>query len=552
MMKEKNKRIILIIGVVFVILLITSITYTWFKWRSSNNVNVRIVIDNTSGLAVTFNGGQNLSGQLEPTLTKEEGIIKTFSANTNINVPMKLWLKINSLPTELRDSTFKWELYENSMLSNGNFSAASILSNTNNGETDYYLGATYIDNNTHNYTLYLWIDGNVDNNENMASKSFDFDLYATVSSDDFFGVSVVKHINNLYNGAAKSTATVNNITYNLAPSVNLMNDRHASMDTDINGGDIRYYGANPNNYVWLGGTYTSTYTFTSNGKSITRNIGDKKLWRIIGVFDGKLKIVSNDPISTTNMSWDTSANNTSGGNYGYGINQWGESTYSDTGNVYGGSDLMRLLNSGFEEESINNSLYWNNGIGTVYTGRSNATTANVSFANTGLTTAEKNMIDTATWYLGAYTGNSSYVNVQYSSERQSSTLGKNCSSGNYCNDKVVRTATWNGKVGLIYPSDYGYAADLSQCTSTLYSYSDTTCKNYNWLKDTSYSQVTITPGYTSSYACYVRSIATGCAISNNYASTTSRVRPSVYLKTNLVITDGNGSEQYPFVLSIPE
>ena len=54
---------------------------------------------------------------------------------------------------------------------------------------------------------------------------------------------------------------------------------------------------------------------------------------------------------------------------------------------------MRLLNPGFEGESVNNSLYWNKtSSGTVYIGRSNATTSNVSFANTGLTANERNMV----------------------------------------------------------------------------------------------------------------------------------------------------------------
>jgi hypothetical protein len=185
--------------------------------------------------------------------------------------------------------------------------------------------------------------------------------------------TAAEYIKFLYDNANKTSATVNSITYNLAPSVNLMNDRHASMSIDINGGDIRFYGANPNNYVWLGDTYTSTYTFISNGSSITRNVGDKKLWRIIGVFDGRLKLISNDPISSNGLAWDSSAYTI---NAGHGINQWGETTYSETGDVYEGADLMRRLNPGYENNqglekngntvTVNNSLDWNKGTGTVY------------------------------------------------------------------------------------------------------------------------------------------------------------------------------------------
>ncbi len=209
-------------------------------------------------------------------------------------------------------------------------------------------------------------------------------------------VYAVEYITNLYNNAEQSTTEVNSITYSLAPSVGLMRDQFGSSSSESNTGNLRYYGSDPYNYVWLGDTYTEAVTFPGNGTpNIVRQAGDKKLWRIVGVFDGRIKLISNDPISITNLSWDTSAN-TTGGNSGYGINQWGPS------NSYEGADLMRLLNPGYDGESVNNSLYWNKASsGTVYTNSDNAT-KNVSFANTGLTANERSLIDTATWYTGAY------------------------------------------------------------------------------------------------------------------------------------------------------
>ena len=50
-------------------------------------------------------------------------------------------------------------------------------------------------------------------------------------------------------------------------------------------GDIRYYGANPNNYVSF----------------------NNELWRIIGVIDGKIKIVRNESIGS--MQWNSSSSN---------------------------------------------------------------------------------------------------------------------------------------------------------------------------------------------------------------------------------------------------
>ena len=377
----------------------------------------------------------------------------------------------------------------------------------------------------------------------------------------------VEYITNLYNNAEKSTATVNNITYNLAPSVGLMNDRHASMSTDINGGDIRFYGANPNNYVWLGDSYTGG-NWTSYGapfadvtacndwatqqnitgeqiQEITNNkystvaefctTGEqKKLWRVIGVFDGKVKLIQNASIG--NFSWDTSAN-TTGGNSGFGINQWGPS------GSYEGADLMRLLNPGFEGESVNNSLYWNKtSSGTVYIGRSNATTSNVSFANTGLTANERSLIDTATWYTGAY-DQFSYADAHYNAERGN--MGKICTQGtSNCDDTVTRINTWNGKVGLISASDYGYSADLSQCNQTLNNYSSCTSSNWLFIGTTEW---TLSSRASSDDANGVFHVYLQGNLFSGHANDDYAVRPAVFLKSGVSISEGNGSQSNPFV-----
>ena len=354
-----------------------------------------------------------------------------------------------------------------------------------------------------------------------------------------------EYITNLYTNASKSTATVNSITYSLASSVGLMRDQFGSSSSASNTGNLRYYGADPSNYVWLGDNYIEDITqevcyyssFPPSCFNFTkRQAGDKKLWRIVGVFDGRLKLISNDPISTTNLSWDTSAN-TTGGNAGYGINQWGP---SDT---YEGADIMRLLNPGYEGESINNSLYWTKGTGTVYTGSENATTSNVSFANTGLTANERNMIDTATWYTGAY-DQVSYADAHYTAERGN--MGKICTQGTtYCDDIVTRTNTWNGKVGLISASDYGYSADLSQCNQTLGEYYN--CSSSNWLS-IERSVWTMSSRAHSDGAASVFGVS-GYLDDGQIACYVYLVRPAVFLKSGMTISGGNGSQSDPYVLS---
>lgn len=185
-MKDRKKLFLMIFGVILGIIIVVAGTYAWFKWRSSSSINFNVTIDNSTGLTITFNGGSNVTGTIEPTLTKEEGVVKNFSAYTNgVNVPMNIWLQLNSLPNDLKDSTFKWELYKDGiLLTSSSFSTSDIATRTNNNTTDYYLVmADTVGSTTVNYTLYLWIDGNLANNGNMAGKSIDFDLYGTVTNN---------------------------------------------------------------------------------------------------------------------------------------------------------------------------------------------------------------------------------------------------------------------------------------------------------------------------------------------------------------------------------
>ena len=575
---KNSKSIGIVIGIVLFIALIGGITYAVFNWRSTNtNISVNTkCFDIEGNSSYTVNGSNmlffdenDIIDTTNNTITYKNGMIYypfniTRGSQCNTDVYYEIIVNVTQLSEDYRNGALKYKIIDDmssytsekianpinedlafrtfiddSILGTGvkTIYAKNVNLNTNIiPAVVFYLDGDLVPEDAHNLTLAATIE-----------------VVASQGETDFG--TAAWYVKKLYDSSAKSTATVNNITYNLAPSVNLMNDRLASMSIDINGGDIRYYGANPNNYVWLGDTYISEYTFTSKGSSITRNVGDKKLWRIVGAFDGRLKLISDDPISNIRLSWDSSEYSVNGG---YGINQWGESTYSDTGESYPGADLMRLLNPGYESYSVNNSLYWNKGIGNVYVtsiSSYNFTNNNVSFSNTGLSSAEKSMIDTATWYLGAYSASlvNPYVNVQYFAERQSSTLGKGCSSGVYCTDTVTRTGTWNGNVGLIYASDIGYATDLITCSQSLGNYS--VCNLDNWLSSFK-KQWTLSPfsisnsNQASAIIVFQETGVVGYSMVSSYNG--YAVHPAIYLKSGVTISSGAGSESDPYILSYSE
>ena len=342
-------------------------------------------------------------------------------------------------------------------------------------------------------------------------------------------------------------------------------------------GNIRYIGKNPNNYVRVEGEeYTSDvyYGYSSststsykeysslekctNASSYNVNckVGKAKgtpiFWRIIGVMkdidDGtgnksdRVKLIKEESIG--DLSWDTSKSSV---NNGYGVNEWSQ------------ADLMKLLNPGYESESVGGSLYWNNQSGKCYNFNNNGTTS-CNFTSTGIKDKLKTLISDAVWNTGSNGNETSWNEITtskfYELERSNNT-GKICSSGTYCNDDLERTTTWTGKVGLMYPSDYGYATsggsttDRATCLNTrLGSWSDRSvsdCKNNDWLLNSSIQWI-LSPtadSFGANNAFRVSGIGT---VDYFYVFFNCAARPVVYLTSNVGVQSGDGSSGNPFIL----
>ena len=282
------------------------------------------------------------------------------------------------------------------------------------------------------------------------------------------------------------------------------------------------------------------YRYSGSNDAVKNYVNfNNETWRIIGVFptdDGTGKIENRVKIirekSIGKYSWDTSSSSI---NSGDGINQWGSS------GSYEGADLMRLLNPGYESESVNNSLYWNRGSGTCYNGRNNATTA-CDFSSTGLTEDAKEMIDNAKWYTSAsnyrVTASESYAEERASTTTQFTDEGIT----------VTRTTNWTGKVGLMYPSDYGYAS--SGCRNgerTLSEYSIETCKSTNWLYNSDYQW--LLPPHSGSRS-NMRYVYRSGYVNYGHAVNAYGARPVIYLSSSVKITGGNGALSSPYELEI--
>ena len=380
----------------------------------------------------------------------------------------------------------------------------TVTKTLNNAKNAFNLTTGYLDaKESKTYDLRLWLDENVDmNTKGVQNTKFSSKVVVTTSYIESLedAKDVLSYVNKNANSSSSDVYTVPGIsndscTYTLAYDGTSDNN-------------LRYVGANPCNYV----------TFN----------GEKAGWRIIGILNTpegqRIKLIRANSIGK--YSWDNKASGTGSSKNSYGSNDWTDSTL---------------------KEVLNNGAYYNKISGTCPYGQNGATTS-CDFTSNGLTEASKNQIDTITWKLGGtanYTSSSNgLVSHWYTYER-----GTNVYMG--------RPTEWQGKVGLMYPSDYGYATSGSSSTTRisclnkeLYSWNDTVysdCRNNDWLFDSSTTQWTLAP-YSSASSVGFLVYYTACVTTDD-SSDQYAVRPSVYLKSSTIIVDGNGTLENPYVLS---
>lgn len=502
MTKEKKY---MIIGIF--ILMITLVggvgTYAWFTWKSTSNTSLTMTIGKMAD--VTFSSGNDIStNKLAPVYNYTDGEKTTFIINnrdtTNTFLKYKILLDITSIADELKSTNLKYKLLSNNtILAEGSFSTFA------NGSTNTLYEDT-LNTGVTDFVFYLYIDGNEENNLNMMNKQLNGTLKVTTESSP---VNFASYVDTKYSTSTKTVVTNNNISYNYVPSLSLINDKQGGTALDEDG-NIRYYGASPNNYVYFN---CSTYPTTNC-----------ELWRIIGTFGDKIKIVRNESIGK--YSWDNK-DKTTGAETNYGKNDWTDAR------------LMKLLNPGYDNESVGGSLYYNAKSGTCYVNQNNATTA-CNFTSTGIKNdTTKNIIAEVTYNTAGYNDATLYPNEIYTYER-----GSTVYSG--------RQTTWTGKIGLMYPSDYGYASDLTKCREKINNYNASTCSQNNWIYNMGSLWLLTHDSARSDRNWSINSSGNASVNGNGNGGTSNGllVFPSLFLSSDIKIISGNGSINNPYQLGV--
>ena len=503
---------------VLVITIIVSGTYALYKAQLSKNIGVNTT---THGLAYYINyvkGTDITAATLNPSTSYEGGAssdIEFWKKDDSYDIYGKIELTVNTIGTNLSNSP----ALKYAIVNNGNVLKEGSLKGTTSGSKVTILKNLYLEQTKQIYTVYVWLDnseelGNISNE----SLSISVDCTASLQKEPTAADTIIS----LYTSAAKVTATNNSITYNTAPSVSLMNDRLGGTTTSLDGGNIRYYGASPNNYIYFN---CSDY---SNQTSSTC-----ETWRIIGVFDGKLKLIRGSQIGK--YSWDNK-NISTGAEDDRGKNDWTTAR------------LMKLLNpddyyinDNNDKDSEGNylgySLYYNSASGMCFTDEGVNYSA-CDFTSTGIKNDEtRNMIAETTYNLGGWNDTGVYPNEIYEYER-----GTTVYTG--------RPTTWTGKIALAYPSDYGYAADLNQCKQTLANYDNSTCTSNNWMKaiitdNGSNHGWLLTPDSSYSFGAWYSHGNVG----EYFTGAARGAVPVLSLSSKLGIESGDGSSSNPYKLS---
>ena len=261
----------------------------------------------------------------------------------------------------------------------------------------------------------------------------------------------------------------------------------------------RYAGANPNNYVCFGSDDATCPT--------------ENLYRIIGLIDGKIKLISADGATTDMLGTDGGYGATYGG-LGY-----------DTSYYKGNGDLSKI------------GLYsWNSaGTNMWSTSTTNLTNLNTNYLTylDGKNSKWKTMIDDTMWYVGGMTYNNgvkSNAKTAYSVE---------------AGERSDKIANVTSKIGLMYVSDYYYGANSEYWILQGNNYKE--ANNYNWI-NLGLLEWTITPNFEVSSQAF--EVFFPGSVDIGGVEEPGIIRPTFNLISSIKYVSGSGTSENPIRISL--
>ena len=477
----------------------TNLTVNLNVEQGSNEIDkYYYAIEESKGIAMlsdNTNKVQRLSNKLAAnTLTYVES---TSSSYTFTNLSASKDYKVSAYVVDkkkLKSNTYEYNYYsgnyvypvinkvETSATSDSITAVVTAAKGTNNISKYYYSidgGNTFIESTSNSYTF----NGlNKNTNYKVVTKVMDSNnKYSNVfvtSSKIRDSVTLANYVKSLYTG----TQGANGIYYH-----------NSSLANGAGDNSYRYAGANPNNYVCFGSTTSPCPT--------------DNLYRIIGVFEDKVKLIKYDYATSALLGTD--------GDYG------GSNTPNST---YKGS-LSSI-----------DRYYWNYKAASHEWSTSllNKINLNTNYLNNiGITWS--NMIENATWKVRGYSKTEVTPSAMYTAEITNAT-------------KTYGPNDGTSKIGLMYASDYGFAASPSAWTSNMSSYGSSSITSVDWMY-MGHDEWVITPFTIFKrnvfYLRYYGDVYPTGSVSDEYGS-----RPVFYLKASVLYAGGSGTKNSPITLVV--
>ena len=333
-----------------------------------------------------------------------------------------------------------------------------------------------------------YANGKLQLKNNISDKCYAyFDVYSVLLKD---------YVKSLYTG----TQGANGLYYHDASLANGAGDN-----------SYRYSGANPNNYVCFGSTTSPCPT--------------DNLYRIIGVFGDKVKLIKSDYANSNLLGTD------------------GDYSGSETPSASSYKGSLTTVNTYYWNYKNDTSANGGSGSNTWRTSLLNKTNLNTNFI-TNIGTEWANKIATTTWKVGGNT-------LENISKVVPATTYQNEIVNPVTTNTTDNAIEYPAKIGLMYVSDYGFAADPSAWTTTLYNYdgsvNGSTIRSLNWLYNGGSDEWTISRSSGAAYNVFLV-IASGY-VSNGNAPNKYVVRPSFSLESSVTYVSGSGSANDPMVIN---
>ena len=527
---KKNAIVLSIVAVVTLIALVVGATYAYFKAQggtgSSTDVNVTTyttdMLTFETGNAISLYADQTSFGQEKGSLSGETFAKATLVANNKTNEATdNYYVYFN-----IENNTFKYTLgedkpeliltvtgpdgnevtelpglthkvvqdRENKSISGFDVTTTNGLITIANKKT-----ITATPRAEEQYTLKLtFVNYEGNQTENTTSG---LSAKVMIQKESMVN-SLASYITNLYTG----TQGENGIYYH-----------DASLTNGAGDNSYRYAGASDqvNNYVCFG--------------SSTTPCPADNLYRIIGVFGDQVKLIKSDYATSTLLGAD--------GDYSkmYTANDWNNSNYK-------GNNLANIAGYTWNYKN-NTTINSGHGSNTWSTSLLNKTNLNKNFiTNIGADWAAK--IAETTWKVG---GNI-YANIVdkpaqivYQKEIVSPVT-------TYTTDNAK---TYSAKIGLMYVSDYMYAAPQDKWTLVGYNDSDAS-KDYraatsvNWMY-MGLTEWTISRNAYNVYNAFVVNNAGN--VNNGYANGAYGVRPVFNLSSSVNYVSGSGTAADPILVN---